>query len=263
MLYISLSLCALCIFSPARMSHVTAATALPAAPLLTHPRYSLHPLVHPRRYQLIYAVGSPAQLPALNERVTVIQALLRAFNRLALAARPQASPSSPSTPSAGESAKAGAAEATANLPGSSGNSSSSGHQLLCADIAVFSPPAASGGGGGATQPAGGWCGLRLLPGAALESGLPQLLRCLVWELLARPPHRLAWLQAHPRRVRAVSKGRVLGYICLLCPQGVCAGRLEQTAREHRATGHHMWGILQVAILDPDWSKRSSTFRFIS
>lgn len=170
------------------------------------------PLFHPRRYQLIYAVGCPAQLPALNERVAVIQALLRAFNRTALASSPEASLSPPSTTAAPEgqlSATAGAAEDTSNPPGSSDSSSSGGSsshrgrsdQLLGTDTAVFSPP--SGGGGGTAQPAGGWRGLRLLPGTALESELPNLLRCVVEELLARPPHRLAWLQAHPRRVRAM------------------------------------------------------------
>lgn len=49
---------------------------------------------------------------------------------------------------------------------------------------------------------GAWCGLRLLPGEALDGRMEGLRRWLADALLAAPPHAMRWLRGHPMRVGA-------------------------------------------------------------
>lgn len=65
-------------------------------------------------------------------------------------------------------------------------------------VRVLAPPRVDGGGGGVR--AGGWCGLRLLPGEALDRQLPEVLREVVEQVFERPPYQLRWLQDHPHKV---------------------------------------------------------------
>lgn len=161
--------------------------------------------IHTHRFQLIYAVGGQMQLPALPERVAAVQALLHAVHTLATAGG------------------AAAAAATAHGAGP-----------LDPSVGVLSPPRMDGGAGGGLR-AGGWCGLRLLPGEALDSQLPELLRTVVEGVFERPPYHLRWLQDHPNKVRSASKeehvsaGRglssCLSYACVPVP-GARSGGVE-------------------------------------
>jgi hypothetical protein len=64
---------------------------------------------------------------------------------------------------------------------------------------------------------GGFCGLRLLPGAALEADWPALKARLAESLIRNPPHGLEWLRNHPL--------------------AVC---VKQMNAQHAATASHVW-----------------------
>ena len=107
-------------------------------------------------YQLIYAWGSPTELPSQQTRALAGQLLLRLLSR--------------------DVQQRGPIGALLAQPG----------------VAVRTGPA---------DKPGGFRGVRLLPGEALEAALPQLRQLLADAVLADPPHAMRWMRGHPHRVR--------------------------------------------------------------
>ena len=66
--------------------------------------------------------------------------------------------------------------------------------------ALLAQPGVAVRTGPADKP-GGFRGVRLLPGDALEAALPQLRQLLAEAVLADPPHAMRWMWGHPHRVR--------------------------------------------------------------
>ncbi|KAG2486452.1 hypothetical protein HYH03_014899 [Edaphochlamys debaryana] len=152
--------------------------ALPYVDVLDESDELLH-----HRLQLVYACGGSTALPAVTSRVGAVQALLAALSRLASRGRlrlPEGAAVLEPPPPAPQHPP-GAAPADCGLPAAGGPL----------------PPAPP-------QP-GCFCGLRLLPGAALSEGaLRRLRRALAWELAERPPLQLHWLKEHPLRARTLA-----------------------------------------------------------
>ncbi|GLC35571.1 thioredoxin-disulfide reductase [Pleodorina starrii] len=145
--------------------------AMPYLDLLDESDELLH-----HRLQLIYACGAPTALPGLQERTTVMQALLHTASRLATAG--------PADDSPAEAAAARSSRRPAQLQMQA---------LLPAGAAVLEPPA--------DRSPGAFCGLRLLPGEALEGRLRALHWRLAEELMYDPPYELRWLKQHPLKDR--------------------------------------------------------------
>ncbi|GLC49187.1 thioredoxin-disulfide reductase [Pleodorina starrii] len=145
--------------------------AMPYLDLLDESDELLH-----HRLQLIYACGAPTALPGLQERTTVMQALLHTASRLATTA--------PAYDSPAEAAAARSSRRPAQQQMQA---------LLPAGAAVLEPPA--------DRSPGAFCGLRLLPGEALEGRLRALHWRLAEELMYDPPYELRWLKQHPLKDR--------------------------------------------------------------
>lgn len=128
---------------PWRRYFVTAATAPPFSPSLCS-------------FQLIYAWGSPTELPSQQARARACQALLRTLS-------------------------------------AEGRSGQLGATLAQEGVAVSSGPA--------LDKPGGFRGVRLLPGPALEQAAGRLRSQLAQALLADPPYAMRWM-----RHRAVKVG---------------------------------------------------------
>jgi hypothetical protein len=110
-------------------------------------------------------------LPNLHERSVVIQALLRTVSRLA-------------------------ENFTAAARGGDGEQPQR-HAFLPPSAAVLEPPA------GASP--GAFCGLRLLPGEALEGELRALHLRLAGQVMDDPPYDLRWLKEHAMKVCTACK----------------------------------------------------------
>ncbi|KAG2501267.1 hypothetical protein HYH03_001073 [Edaphochlamys debaryana] len=142
-------------------------SALPYMDVLDESDELLH-----HRFQLIYACGAPMGLPAAAERAGMVQALLAALSRLAASDR---------------------------LPRPEG-------------AAVLEPPSAASAQLGAQPgphpplpPPGSFCGLRLLPGEALnDEALWDLRHALAMELASHPPLQLHWLREHPLKAHILA-----------------------------------------------------------
>lgn len=95
----------------------------------------------------------------------------------------------------GEQARARAIQALLHILSCQGHKPSTpiGATLVREGVAVWAA------GGASTKP-GAFSGLRLLPGAALDSALPMLCCQLAEALMQDPPYALRWMQGHPAKV---------------------------------------------------------------
>lgn len=170
----------------------------------------------PSRYQLIYACGSPTELPSEQARARAGHALLQLLSRHA---RARGSALGATLAREGVAVRAGPAEKPGAFRWVCQRRASLTFSVHCEEITSTPAPCKELGTLVLCITGNIWIphiprvhhlsqqvallscrGVRLLPGEALERALPSLRRQLAQAVVEDPPYAMRWMRRHPEKV---------------------------------------------------------------